>query len=350
MILKKTDTIEVAAAKAGFSRATGYRLAADPPLPSLESKPRSRRRPDPLADIFESDVVPILENSPGIRPVGVFEELMRRHPELGPGVRRTLERRIRVWRAEHGPRAGGDLPPEARAGPAGPVRLHPYGIARRDRRRSAARSHALSLPPRLVGLRPCPGGARRRELHGARGWSAGRAVASRRRARRAPHRQPVGGVLQPAQGRSRRHDRTLPGAVRALRHGGDAQQPRRGARERLDRGATRPSQARHRRCPYAARIERFHRSRRLPRLHRHGGRPRQRATGPRASRQSAPRFSTCRSAGPPITSRPASTSPRPRASPCAACSTPCPRASSVTASARASTTTGSNSSSAAPAS
>ena len=103
MILKKTDTIEVAAAKAGFSRATGYRLAAGPPLPSLESKPRSRRRPDPLADIFETDVVPILENSPGIRPVGVFEELMRRHPELGPGVRRTLERRIRVWRAEHGP-------------------------------------------------------------------------------------------------------------------------------------------------------------------------------------------------------------------------------------------------------
>ena len=46
MILKKTDTIEVAAAKAGFSRATGYRLAADPPLPSLESKPRSRRCPD----------------------------------------------------------------------------------------------------------------------------------------------------------------------------------------------------------------------------------------------------------------------------------------------------------------
>ena len=103
MTMKKTDTIEVAAAKAGFSRAAGYRLAADPPPPYRESKPRSRRRPDPLADIFETDVVPILENSPGIRPVGVFEELMRRHPELGEGVRRTLERRIRVWRAEHGP-------------------------------------------------------------------------------------------------------------------------------------------------------------------------------------------------------------------------------------------------------
>ena len=102
MTQRKTDTIEVAAAKAGFSRATGYRLAADP-LPTQEKKPRGRRRPDPLADIFDTEVVPILETSPGIRPVGVFEELMRRHPELDPGVRRTLERRIRVWRAEHGP-------------------------------------------------------------------------------------------------------------------------------------------------------------------------------------------------------------------------------------------------------
>ena len=56
-----------------------------------------------LADIFEAEVVPILENSPGIRPVGVFQELMQRHPELDPGVRRTVERRIRAWRAEHGP-------------------------------------------------------------------------------------------------------------------------------------------------------------------------------------------------------------------------------------------------------
>ena len=32
MILKKTHTIDVAAAKAGFSRATGYRLAEDPSL------------------------------------------------------------------------------------------------------------------------------------------------------------------------------------------------------------------------------------------------------------------------------------------------------------------------------
>ena len=65
MTLKKTHTIDVAAAKAGFSRATGYRLAEDPSLLSGKAAPRGRRRPDPLADIFETEVVPILENSPG---------------------------------------------------------------------------------------------------------------------------------------------------------------------------------------------------------------------------------------------------------------------------------------------
>ena len=38
MIEKKTDTIEVAVAKAGFSRVTGYRLTVDsaPPLQEKE--------------------------------------------------------------------------------------------------------------------------------------------------------------------------------------------------------------------------------------------------------------------------------------------------------------------------
>ena len=101
MTLKKTHTIGVAAAKAGFSRASGYRIAGDPsPEPP---PPRGRRRPDPLDGIFDEEVVPMLKSAPDIRPVGVFEELMRRHPDLDPGVRRTLERRIRAWRAEHGP-------------------------------------------------------------------------------------------------------------------------------------------------------------------------------------------------------------------------------------------------------
>ena len=100
---RKTSATEVAAAKAGFSAATGYRIKRDPTLPSQKKAPRGRRRPDPLADIFDSEVVPMLENNAGVRPVGVLQELMRRHPELDPGIRRTLERRIRDWRARYGP-------------------------------------------------------------------------------------------------------------------------------------------------------------------------------------------------------------------------------------------------------
>ena len=100
---RATDPIPVAAARAGFSAATGYRIAQDPRLPSEKRAPRARRRPDPLAAVFDAEVVPMLQASPGLRPVAVFEELMRRHPELGAGVRRTLERRIRQWRALHGP-------------------------------------------------------------------------------------------------------------------------------------------------------------------------------------------------------------------------------------------------------
>jgi transposase InsO family protein len=95
--------IPVAAARAGFSTATGYRIAQDARPPSEKRASRERRRPDPLAEVFDTEIVPMLEASPGLRPVAVFEELMRRHPDLGLGVRRTLERRIRQWRALHGP-------------------------------------------------------------------------------------------------------------------------------------------------------------------------------------------------------------------------------------------------------
>lgn len=44
----------------------------------------------------------MLQASPGLRSVAIFEEMIRRHPELGGGIRRTLERRIRSWRAIHG--------------------------------------------------------------------------------------------------------------------------------------------------------------------------------------------------------------------------------------------------------
>ncbi len=92
-----------AAAKAGFSTATGYRIEGDPRPPSQKQAPRGRRRPDPLATIWDSEVLPILKVTPHLRAIAVFDELRRRHPELDPGIRRTLERRMRDWRALEGP-------------------------------------------------------------------------------------------------------------------------------------------------------------------------------------------------------------------------------------------------------
>jgi hypothetical protein len=37
-----------------------------------------------------------------LRPIAIFEEMQRGHPELPDCVRRTLERRIRQWRALNG--------------------------------------------------------------------------------------------------------------------------------------------------------------------------------------------------------------------------------------------------------
>jgi hypothetical protein len=100
---RRNDSVAIAAAKAGLSTATGYRLLEQAQFPSQAKPPRERRRPDPLAGIFESDVVPLLEAAPGLRPIAIFEELRRRHGDLPFGSRRTLERRIRSWRAVYGP-------------------------------------------------------------------------------------------------------------------------------------------------------------------------------------------------------------------------------------------------------
>jgi transposase InsO family protein len=91
-----------AAARAAISLRTAYRIENDPRLPSQTPRPRGRRRPDPLIAIFDAEIVPMLEAAPELRPIAIFEEMQRRHPDLPDGVRRTMERRIRQWRAMNG--------------------------------------------------------------------------------------------------------------------------------------------------------------------------------------------------------------------------------------------------------
>ena len=67
MSFRQSETASVAAAKAGFSAATAYRIEQDPRLPSQKKAPRGRRRRDPLAAVWDSEVVPLLKSVPGLR-------------------------------------------------------------------------------------------------------------------------------------------------------------------------------------------------------------------------------------------------------------------------------------------
>jgi len=96
-------TPQQAAAKSGFNTATGYRLEQGLYLPAIERPLRQRRRPDPLEAVWVAEVAPMLTVALGLRAVAVLEELGRRHAELNPGIRRTPERRIKLWRGLHGP-------------------------------------------------------------------------------------------------------------------------------------------------------------------------------------------------------------------------------------------------------
>jgi hypothetical protein len=50
--------------------------------------------------VWDDIIVPILRSAHGVRPVTLLQQLNRRFPgAFGERVRRTLERRVRDWRA-----------------------------------------------------------------------------------------------------------------------------------------------------------------------------------------------------------------------------------------------------------
>jgi hypothetical protein len=95
---------EVAAAKVGISERTARRLERRDRLPSQRGPRTWRTRTDPLAAVWDSEVLPMLRAAPGLTAVTVLEELQRRHEGVYPqAVLRTLQRRVRHWRALEGP-------------------------------------------------------------------------------------------------------------------------------------------------------------------------------------------------------------------------------------------------------
>jgi hypothetical protein len=101
--IRQRATQEIAAAKTGISVRSARRIEKTTGLPSQRGARSWRTRTDPLAGVWDEEVVPLLESQPGLLGTTLFEELQRRHPErFDPGVVRTLQRRVRAWRAVHG--------------------------------------------------------------------------------------------------------------------------------------------------------------------------------------------------------------------------------------------------------
>lgn len=101
--MRRQATQQIAAARIGISERSARRIEKAEALPSQHGPRSWRTRVDPLAGVWDAELVPLLEAEPGLQGRTLFEELQRRHGErFGDGVLRTLQRRVRAWRAEHG--------------------------------------------------------------------------------------------------------------------------------------------------------------------------------------------------------------------------------------------------------
>lgn len=117
--LNEAETLERAALKSGMSQTTArrYRKGAAP----KGARPRRtyRTRQDPFESAWP-EIEKMLEAAPGLEGKTIFELLLER-PEVTftEGQLRTLQRKIRRWRAEHGPQKEVMFPQEHRPGEYG---------------------------------------------------------------------------------------------------------------------------------------------------------------------------------------------------------------------------------------
>ncbi|NOR23516.1 MAG: IS21 family transposase [Desulforhopalus sp.] len=95
-------TQETSAAKAGVSIRSGHRIETGGK--KAKSPRKGRTRIDPFASVWTSELVPLLEKEPKLSGLTLWEYLDEHHPNAYPHkLLRTLQRRVKHWRATHGP-------------------------------------------------------------------------------------------------------------------------------------------------------------------------------------------------------------------------------------------------------
>jgi transposase InsO family protein len=98
------DKQECAAARSGFSERSGRRIEKGTGGPNHRKPRRHRTRKDPLSEVWDTELVPMLEKQPALKAITLMEHIQHKYPNQYPdSIRRTLERRVKMWRAESGP-------------------------------------------------------------------------------------------------------------------------------------------------------------------------------------------------------------------------------------------------------
>src|SRR5262245_44814291 len=102
--MSKHGSIGQASMKAGMDRKTARKYVTGGKLPSEMVKARDwRTREDPFVEDW-TEVETRLADCPALEAKTLFELLVEKYPgRYEPGQLRTLQRRVRIWRAEHGP-------------------------------------------------------------------------------------------------------------------------------------------------------------------------------------------------------------------------------------------------------
>lgn len=103
-LMNRVKTKALAAVKAGMDRKTARKYQKLGLLPSQVAKPHVwRTRKDPFVETWDT-VREMIERQPGLEAKTIFEHLQRTCPgEYQDGQLRTLQRRLKHWRATEGP-------------------------------------------------------------------------------------------------------------------------------------------------------------------------------------------------------------------------------------------------------
>jgi hypothetical protein len=88
---------------AEISERTGQRIESGEHQPNRGKVANRANTQDPLGDVWDKELEPMLKKEPRLKPMTLFEYLQDTYPGKYPQVLRTIQRRVQTWTALNGP-------------------------------------------------------------------------------------------------------------------------------------------------------------------------------------------------------------------------------------------------------